>query len=95
MYVFISIYNCFYVYFCVCKYLYMDFVLGNLAGTATYNPSMFSILGTSSREFHLLILETFLITKYQPVYKNNFIHCFFLTILLDLRKSILLPTLSL
>ena len=39
-------------------------LLDNL--TSTYNPTMFTILGTSSNEFYLSILEALLITKYQP-----------------------------
>ena len=64
-------------------------LLDNPASTAAYNPTMFSILESSSNEIHLSILKAFFISKYQPFqvgickYRNNSIHWFFLTILLD------------
>ena len=47
--------------------------------TTAYNPTMFTILETSSYKLHLSILEVFLITKYQP---TLCIHKKFYTLLL-------------
>ena len=59
--------------------------LDNLACTAGYNPTMFSILESSSNELHFSILETFLVTSFQPelcirkqfytllLFSNNFV----------------------
>ena len=65
----------------------------NSSSAVSYDPILFIILETSFNVLHFQYLRSFSLhnSSLRCIFKNGFIHCFYLTTLLYYRKKITLP----